>query len=445
VADPQGAPVWLDMNRYQWTVLFAAWLGWGFDIFDGLLFNFVAPSCVPTLLGVPLGTPEARQVSLFWTGALSAVLLLGWAVGGIVFGRLADTLGRTKTLLLTMALYSLGTAACAFAPNIWFLLACRVVASLGIGGEWAAGAAMVAEVVPEHRRVEAGALLYTSAPIGLFLATQVTWFIQGVAMPGQPETSWRVVFLLGLVPAAVALAVRVFVKEPERWAAAAGSVPPSLADLFRSPELRARTASGLLMAVTALAMWWSVNAFLPVVASGLAEVEAQSRGLSAAETTGLKESWKALSTNVFNVGGLVGTLLTVPIAKRFGRKPMFALYFVASAAAIFATFGLPLEPSVRLWGYLPIGLAVFGVFGAFTYYLPELFPTRLRGTGAGFCYNAGRVFTAAGPFLVGAIASRQVDALSTALGLLFWVGVVPVVGLLAMPLVVETRGQALQD
>lgn len=441
----QGPPIWLDMNRYQWTVLFAAWLGWGFDIFDGLLFNFVAPSCVPTLLGIPLGTPEARSASLFWTGALSAVLLLGWAVGGIVFGAVADRLGRTRTLLLTMALYSLGTAACAFAPNIWFLLACRVVASLGIGGEWAAGAAMVAEVVPEHRRVEAGALLYTSAPIGLFLATQVTWLVQGVAMAGQPETSWRVVFLLGLLPAAVALAVRFFVKEPERWAATAHAAPPRLSELFLTPDLRARTLSGLLMAITALAMWWSCNAFIPVVASGLAEVEAGQRGLDPAATGALKESWKALSTNVFNLGGLVGTLLTVPLAKRLGRRPMFGLYFAASAAAILLAFGLDLSPSVRLWGYLPIGLTVFGVFGAFTYYLPELFPTRLRGTGAGFCYNAGRVFTAAGPFVVGAIAAGQVDALGTALDVLFWVGLVPLAGLLVLPFVVETRDQPLLD
>src|SRR6185503_20954198 len=103
--------------------------------------------------------------------------------------------GRTKTLLLTMMLYSLGTAACAFAPNIWVLLLFRAVAALGIGGEWAAGAAMVAEVVPENRRVEAGAILYTSAPLGLFLATRVNYWVQGVALPAQPEVAWRYVFL----------------------------------------------------------------------------------------------------------------------------------------------------------------------------------------------------------------------------------------------------------
>ncbi|MCA9492312.1 MAG: MFS transporter [Myxococcales bacterium] len=440
----RGPAIALDMDRYQWTVLFAAWLGWGFDVFDGLLFNFVAPSCVPTLLGLPLGTPEARSATLFWTGTLSAVLLIGWAVGGILFGRVADQLGRTRTLLITMALYSLGTAACSLAPNIWVLLVFRIIASLGIGGEWAAGAAMVAEVVPENRRVEAGALLYTSAPLGLFLATQVTWLVQGVVLPGDPGTSWRIVFLSGLIPAAVALAVRWFVEEPERWASTKEQAPPRLAELFTG-TMRARTLSGLAMAITALVMWWSCNAFIPVVASGLAEVEAGVRGLDPAATTALKQGWKALATNVFNVGGLAGTLLTVPIAKHLGRRAMFGLYFVASAVSIAAAFGLDLPAEWRLWMYLPIGLSVFGVFGSFTYYLPELFPTRLRGTGAGFCYNAGRVLAAAGPFLVGGVASRGADALTAAMSVLVWVAAVPVLGALLLPWVTETRDMALED
>src|SRR5690349_20454361 len=118
VATARGFTV-LDMNGYQWTVLFAAWLGWGFDIFDGLLFNYIAPNAVPALLGIPRGTPAASAATLQWTGILTSILLVGWALGGIIFGRVADRIGRTRTLLLTMAIYSLGTAACAFAPNIW--------------------------------------------------------------------------------------------------------------------------------------------------------------------------------------------------------------------------------------------------------------------------------------------------------------------------------------
>src|SRR5947209_2811204 len=124
---------------------------------------------------------------------------------------------------------------------------------------------------------------------------------------------------------------------------------------------------------------------------------------------------------------------------------MFGIYFLASAAAILCAFGLPLAPEQRLYMYFPIGLTVFGVFGSFTYYLPELFPTRLRGTGAGFCYNVGRVIAAGGPFLVGSIASHGADALASAQHVLFYVGFVPLVGLFALPLVIETRGRALLD
>lgn len=435
----------LDMNGYQWTVLLAAWLGWGFDVFDGLLFNYVAPNCVPTLLHLGIGSPEAKRATLYWGGILTSVLLLGWAAGGILFGQITDRVGRTRTLMFTMLIYALGTAACALAPNLWVLMACRLVASLGIGGEWAAGAAMVAEVVPESRRVEAGALLYTSAPMGLFLATFVNFQIAGVFWKSAPEVSWRYVFLCGLIPAAAAFVVRIFVKEPERWKGAVRTGPaPRVAELFTTAH-RSLTLSGLSMAVTALIMWWSCNAFIPIVSTGLAQAAARLRGLDTAATLALVEGWKFSATSNFNLGGLIGTLLTIPASKFLGRRWMFAIYFLLSAVALLSTFGLDLSPERRIGMYFFIGLTVFGVFGSFTYYLPELFPTRLRGTGAGFCYNAGRVIAAAGPFLVGTVASQGANSLKSALGALYYVGFVPLAGLLLLPLVIETRGRELAD
>ncbi len=435
----------LDMNGYQWTVLLAAWLGWGFDVFDSVLFNQVAPNCVPTLLGIPLGTDEARAATLYWTGALTSIHLIGWAVGGIVFGKLADKVGRKRTLLITMGMFSLGTAACAFAPNIWALILVRSIASVGIGGEWAAGAAMVAEVVPEKRRVEAGALLFTAAPLGLFLATAVTYQIAGVYLADSPEKSWRYVFLFGLAPAAVAFAVRAYVKEPDRWrTAGAEAKPPSILELF-SPEYRAITLSGLSMAIVALITMWTCSTFNPTIASGLAQAKAKLDGLDVPATLRLAEEWKKVGTNYWNLGGLLGTLLTVPLSKLFGRRPMFLVYLVGSAATILCTFGIDMSGEMRLVMYFPLGLTVFGVFGSFTYYLPELFPTRLRATGSGFCYNSGRVLAAAGPLLVGFVASRGADSLSTALTMLFYVGLVPLAGILLLPWVIETRGKELSD
>ncbi len=435
----------LDMNGYQWTVLFAAWLGWGFDVFDGLLFNYVAPNCVPTLLGLTVGSPAAKVATLQWTGYLTSLLLIGWGVGGIIFGRIADRWGRTRTLLLTMAMYSLGTAMCAFAPNMTVLVICRIIASLGIGGEWAAGASMVAEVVPEKRRVEAGALLYTSSAFGLFLATFVTYQIQGVAFKANPEVGWRYVFLFGLIPAAVAFVVRLWVKEPERWkSATAGTEPPRISELF-TPKFLRITISGFAMALVALITWWSCNAFIPIVATGLANVSAKAHGLDKLATQEIVESWKRLATNCFNLGGLVGTLLTIPAAKYLGRRPMYAIYYLLAGVSILAAFGLDMDPHTRLYMYFPVGLSVFGVFGSFTYYLPELFPTRLRGTGAGFCYNSGRFIAAAGPLIVGRVAALGADALEAARTTVFYVGFVPLFGLLLIPLAIETKGRVLED
>jgi len=409
------------LTRYQWTVFVAAWLGWGFDVFDGLLFNFVAPLCVPRLLGVPPGDPSVTTA----TGAMTSLLLVGWATGGILFGWLTDRVGRSRTLLLTMITYATATAACALAPNIWVLAALRLVASLGIGGEWAAGASLVAEVFPEHRRIAGGALLYTSAPLGILLAGWVndlfTHRIEAIA--AQPDLAWRLVFLSGLVPAAIALWIRRAVHEPEAWVNEQGP-PPRLAELF-APAYRRATLGGLAMAVVTLLTWWGMSAFLPFVVRHVAGPLA-----SAEEAAGLV----ARATTFFTLGGVVGTVATIPLA-RLGRRRMFALYLAGSAVAIWTTFALDWSIGARVGLLFPCGAMTFGIVGAFSFYFPELFPTRLRGTGSGFCFNTGRYVAAAGPFVVGyalGMAGTPTDAIR-------WVALVPLVGLCLTPFVVETH------
>jgi MFS family permease len=435
----------IKLSRYQWTVFAAAWLGWGFDIFDGLLFNFVAPNAIPTLLGLEIGGPEARAALPYWTGILNSLLLLGWAAGGVLFGPICDRFGRKRVLMITMILYAVGTAACAFVTEMWQLIIFRIIASLGIGGEWAAGSAMVAEVVPEDKRVEAGALLYTSAPLGLFLAMFVNSQVAGDWFAHDPAMSWRYVLMFGLIPAGVAFVVRAFVREPERWkAATANAVPARVREIF-APGMRARTASALIVTLVALITWWTCNAFLQTLANSLAGVEAANRGLDAVATAALKQDWIKLATTCFNWGGLIGTLLTIPIAKHLGRRKLFAIYFAGSALAIMAACGLDLPSETRLYLWFFVGLTVFGVFGCFPFYLPELFPTRLRSTGSGFCYNIGRVITAGGVFAVGAIAQGAKGDPQIILQTLFVIGFVPIVGLLLLRWVIETRGQKMPD
>jgi MFS family permease len=429
----------LGLSRYQWLVLLAAWLGWSFDIFDSLLFNFVAPNCIPDLLNLKPGTPAARDATFWWTGLMTSLLLIGWAAGGVLFGRICDRLGRMRTLMLTMVLYAIGTTLCAFAPNIWVLMLFRLVASLGIGGEWAAGASLVAEVVPEKRRIEAGALLYTGAPFGVFLANYFNYQIAGVWFVDQPEKSWRYLFLFGLLPAAVTFVLRLFLREPERWQKVRERSTVKLREIFHG-DLARVTALGTLVAVIALIAWWSSNAFLPTLATGLAREAAQARGLDASATLSLIEEWKRDATTYFNMGGLIGTLLVIPAAKLLSRRALFAVYFAGSAAAILVTYGLDWAPATRLALFFFCGITVYGVFGAFPFYLTELYPTRVRATGSGFCYNIGRVLAAVGPFVVGSL-SRNGHAFDA----IFYVGFVPLIGLVLSPWFIETRHRTLTD
>jgi MFS family permease len=419
--EPGEAPWLWDMTRYQWVVFLAAWLGWGFDVFDGLLFNFVAPVCVPQLLGVAPNDPRVSAA----TGAITACLLVGWATGGIVFGLVTDRLGRSRTLLITMLTYAIATAVCALAPDVWTLTAFRFVAALGIGGEWAAGASLVAEAVPSHRRVRMGALLYTSAPLGILLASLVNdVFTKRIgALSTNPELAWRLVFLTGLVPAAVALWIRRHVREPEVWERAAGPRPRAR-ELF-APGLRRATFGGLAMSLVTLVTWWATNAFLPFVARHMAGAGASPSAVAGAIAT---------TSLYFNIGGLVGTLLTIPLAE-LGRRPLFAIYLAGAAASIWLTFGLDWPAAMRMRLYFLDGLTVFGVVGSFSFYLPELFPVRLRGTGSGFCFNTGRYLAAGGPYLIGV----ALGSAPTPMDAIRWVALVPLAGLLLVPAIVETH------
>jgi MFS family permease len=432
------------LTRYQWLVIGAAWLGWGFDVFDAMLFNFVASNCIPTLLGLAPGTDAARSATVYWTGILSAVLLVGWAAGGVLFGWLADRHGRRLALMLTIMAYALGTTLCAFATSIEQLTLFRALTSLGIGGEWAVGAALVAETVPEEHRVEAGALLQTASPLGIMLASAVNYQIAGVWLADDPQNSWRYVFLCGLAPVFLALAVRVFIKESERWQTSRGE-PPRLAVLF-GLSLRGATRAALLVSLTALLSWWAVNAFVPLLGGLLAGDVARAEGLAPEAAQRLAEAWKSNASNAFNLGGLLGALAAIPLAKYWGRRPAFIAYFLWSAAAIVLTFGLPWPPETRLALLFVVGLGVYGVFSALVFYLPELFPTRVRGLASGFCYNIGRVIAAFGPFAVGAIAAGAGGSSTVITQTVVWVAAVPLVAaLLATRWVVETRGRPLPE
>ena len=446
--DPQPLSVprggFLGLSAYHWLVIAAGWAGWGFDVFDAVLFNFVAPDCIPALLHLPRGSHAAHQAAVFWTGAISSILLVTWALGGVLFGWVADRVGRKRALFATIALYAAGTGLCALVTNIGQLIACRVIAGLGIGGEWGIGAALVAEAVPEGRRVEAGVIMQTASPLGVVLASAANYQIAGVWFAADPQSSWRYVFLAGLLPVLVALGVRLFLRESAHWtASAAGRQAPTPPELF-APGLRAATLSGVFAAVIAVLSWWACNAFIPLLGRTLAAEHAVRAGLAPAAAALLAATWQARASNAFNLGGLLGAFAAVPLARGLGRRPMFMAYFLFSALALLLTFGLQLTAQTRLAMLFMVGAGVYGIFGAFTFYLPELFPVRLRATGAGFCYNIGRILAAAGPFVVGLVSAMAGGSSAALMRVLFWLALVPLTAALVAPLaIVETRGRTL--
>jgi hypothetical protein len=195
----------------------------------------------------------------------------------------------------------------------------------------------------------------------------------------------------------------------------------------------------------ALLSWWTIGAFAPVLSSILARDQALLSALDPAAMKLLAESWKAEASNYFNLGGVIGALLAIPLAKFLSRRGMFMVYYLASLLAILSVFGLDLEPHARVQGFFLLGLGIYGIFAAFTFYLPELFPTRLRAMGSGVCYNSGRLLTSGGTFLVGALAARAGGSSSALLSILLWAAVIPALGLIGSRWIIETRNTPLPD
>jgi MFS family permease len=408
------------LSRYQILVLVIAWLGWIFDSMDSTIYNLVLTPALRELLGTR-GTPE----NIGWYGGIIlAIFLVGWAVGGVVFGVLADKLGRARTLVITILIYALFTALAGFAHTWWQLAIYRFVTALGIGGEWAAGATLVAEVWPESLRVKGAGLLQSAWGAGYFLAAGVGALLS--------HRSWRVMFFVGLAPALVALFARLKVREPECWhrARQAGE-PYSVLELFR-PEHRRDTAVGAALALVAVFGLWGATNWTP---SFIRELLGPRR-LDPSRLTQLT-SYAVMS---LNAGSIAGYFAFPPLAERIGRRLAFLVMLAGSALALPATFLAGWSYSAVLLVLPALGFFTNGIFSGFPVYLPELFPTRIRATGAGFCFNAGRLLAASGPFLTGVLIVH----LGTFARALSSVAVIYIFGMAILLFARETRGQALE-
>ncbi len=404
-----------ELSPRQWKSGIAAWLGWLFDGLDMHLYGLVASTFVASLLIgqglIPHDATPAHDLVKEKSGLIQAAFLMGWALGGGFFGRIGDLLGRSRALSFTILTYALFTGLSFFAQTWWQLLIFRFVAALGIGGEWAVGSSLLSETWPRAWRPWIAAVLQTGVNIGVLLACLTTFFMANVPP--------KYVFLVGVLPALLVFWIRRNVPEPEEWATAsaqAGDKKPGIADLF-APGVRRLTFLSIIVCACGLTAWWAFMFWhaqhlrnLPDLAEAAKAKFAATAASSGADeekwVAAYKQEWVSIAFFVVIVSSIVGNFFASAIARLFGYRRSIALCYLGFFVTMGATFMEPRGWESLVWFWFPAVGFFSGVFGLFTMYLPPLFPTLLRTTGAGFCYNIGRMAAAAGVVFFGSLSSQ---------------------------------------
>lgn len=416
-AKPQG------LTRMHWLVLISAFSGWMFDSMDLNLFTLVLFPSVRELLGVS----DPRVIA--HTGAIiMAIKLLCWGIGGVIFGVVADRIGRSRTMVITILIYASFTGLSGLAQTWWQLAILQAVAGFGIGGEWAAGAALIAETWPENKRARAMQIMQMAFAFGFFLAA-LDNLVFG------PIGGWRLVLAIGALPAIVALGVRRFVPEPERWmqvrdANLAQSATQTFVTIFRGHLLR-RTFVGVVISSAMMLGCWGGLTLLPSWINQMLGPDAAARG-------GATVSYAFM---LMMVGAVLGYATLIWSTEALGRRLSYFIFILGALAASLYLFERVNTVEGLLW-FMPVyGYFVIGGFGTFAAYLPELFPTRVRATGQGFCWNFARCITALGPLIAGSLIGVM-GSIPAAAAVTCWF-FVP--GLIVIWLGPETRGVPLED
>lgn len=363
------------VDRKAWRALFAAQLGWMLDAMDFLLFNV---AIIPIQKEFGLSKPAV--------GALLAVGLAAGAVGGVAFGPIADRIGRVRALTLSILLYSLATAGLATSQAVWQLVAWRVLVGLGMGGEWSCGSVLVAETWPAEHRGKAMGIMQAGWAIGALFAYGISALLLG-------QLGWRKLFLIGALPAVAAFFIRRSVEEPPLWVQK--REPSNWSEIFAAP-FRRNTIIATTIAASVLLAYWGVTSWLPAfLAAPVSEG-------GAALTVTKGAAW----LTVVQVGAFFGYISFGWISDRIGRRPAFTFFMIAATILVplFAFYAR--TPMLLLTIGVLVGFFMHGYFSMFGAMLAELYPTRIRASAQGFCYNSGRLFSAAAPFGIGAFAQR---------------------------------------
>ena len=418
-----------ELTKHQRFVLIIAWLGWVFDVMEASFFGLTKQAMMKEMLG----EAQYKLVGTMWEGKIHSGMILGWALGGLVFGIIADRWGRGRTLLLTVFIYCLFTGLTSLCQTPDQVYWARFLTGLGIGGEWAAGAALIAETMPNGFRARAAAFLQTAAAFGSIVGVFVSI--------GAGHANWRWVYIAGILPAVLCFVARYRLehKEPspeypqsplqiEEVKTTTGFFTPLL-QLISTRPYNLRLLAAVLIGVVGIAGGGILPFWLPNLV----------KDALPGATDATVAYYKNLTMIVLHLGTLAGVLIFPPLTDRYGRRPLFAGFFIASGLMLYLTATKAV--SITLLFILPPLTSFFalGVTAGFGLYFPELFSTQFRATGSGIAYNTARILIAPLQAWIGLNAKTQ--GVGPTIGLVAMIYIIGLVGLSFAP---ETRGKKLE-
>ena len=445
-------PWYRDLTPYHWFVFMVASLAWMFDCLDQQLFLLARNSAMESLL------PAGMDHKLYG-GYATSIFVAGWALGGLIFGSLGDRYGRAKMLTLTVLIYSVCTGLSAFSKGWIDFATYRFLTGMGVGGVFGLAVALVADTLPDRSRTGALGLLQALSALGNITAGCVSMYMGHLEATKAitAGTGWKYMFLVGAIPAFLCVFIQVRLKEPEKWvkARAAGKAAGvrfgSYSALLGDPRWQKPALLGMMLCVAGVIGLWGIGFFSPELVGDVMQQSLIKEGVPADKIAGTKQFWIGVNSIVQNIGAFFGMLLFTRMAQGMGRKPAFAIAFVAALVATVAYFQM-FNGRGDIWMSAIMGACQLALFAGFAIYLPELFPTSLRSTGTSFCYNVGRFLAASGPFTLGTLQAALKAGATTPEAKLVafrnacsFMSVIFLLGLVALVFLPETKGRPLPE
>jgi MFS family permease len=449
-------PWWRALNAYHWFVFSIASLAWLFDCLDQRLFSLAR---IPALATLMKSTPTDPNVQAFGK-VVTAWFLIGWGVGGMIFGALGDRFGRAKMLSITVLIYSAFTGLTFFSQGKLDFTLFRFLTGLGVGGVFGLAVALIAETVPSSARVQALGLLQVLSTVGNLAAGFIKIGIDKLETAGtiHPGEGWRWVFLIGAIPAVLVVFTGRFLKEPEPWLAlkAAGKLKKgglfsSYGRLFTDVRWRRNVVVGAVIASTGVIGLWAIGEYAVDLQRAVFRTYYTNQlgaGASAKAVTDKVNGAIFWAYQLNMLGAGFGMWLFTRVTQVMGRRVAFFIGFSAALVITAFVYWKMETPTDAYWMMPLMGAAQLGTFAGFAIYLPELFPSSLRSTGTSFCYNLGRFAAAGGSFFSAALTTYVFGGYSGLLPLRYsaiTMCAIFLAGLIVLPFAPETKGKPLPE